>query len=336
MAMGRPPQVKWYPSKNAFMVTIHGKRHNLGQEESEANRTYHLLMAEAEASSTPDCEITVGYLARIFLESYEHAEIRTHEFYERYVEKFIADKRTLRVAEVKPHMITDWIRRDFPKASPNTKNGAIRAISRMFNWGIKGGRIQITNPCKGVERPTYEPRQTYIEPENWEVIFRHIAKDDTFLDFVVFMKNTGCRPVEARWMTAKNYDRVNGLIFWGNREKGKFKNRRILLNSTAKEIVERLIDQYPTGPLLRNSQKKPWKTYSICNRFSRLQRKTGLDFSAYTIRFTFCTDALRKGLDPVKVADLMGHKDLQMVMKVYKQVKLESPEMRAALEQATS
>ena len=42
-----------------------------------------------------------------------------------------------------------------------------------------------------------------------------------------------------------------------------------------------------------------------------------LGFSLYTLRHSWCTHALERGLDAVTVAMLMGHRDTTMISRVY-------------------
>lgn len=57
----------------------------------------------------------------------------------------------------------------------------------------------------------------------------------------------------------------------------------------------------------------------------RIVRSLAPHHSLYTLRHSWATNALRKGVDPLTVAILMGHKDPSMLARVYQHL-AHSPE----------
>ena len=57
----------------------------------------------------------------------------------------------------------------------------------------------------------------------------------------------------------------------------------------------------------------------------RIARSLAPHHSLYTLRHSWATNALRKGVDPLTVAILMGHKDPSMLARVYQHL-AHSPE----------
>jgi integrase len=51
---------------------------------------------------------------------------------------------------------------------------------------------------------------------------------------------------------------------------------------------------------------------------------------AYLFRHTYATDALENGVDPITVAELLGHKDTTMVSRVYQHLSQRVEHMRQA------
>ncbi|MCY2964013.1 MAG: tyrosine-type recombinase/integrase, partial [Planctomycetota bacterium] len=115
--------------------------------------------------------------------------------------------------------------------------------------------------------------------------------------------------------------------------------RVIYLTPTAWEITERLLTQHPEGKLCRNRHGKAWTTDAIRNRFRRLRDTLGdklpADLCAYSFRHTYATDALERGVDPVTLAELMGHRDATMVSRVYQHLNQRLDHMQAAARKAT-
>ena len=43
----------------------------------------------------------------------------------------------------------------------------MRSVQRAFNWAVKGRKLK-NSPLAGLEKPAYVPRDTIIEPEQWD------------------------------------------------------------------------------------------------------------------------------------------------------------------------
>src|SRR6202012_486120 len=93
---------------------------------------------------------------------------------------------------------------------------------------------------------------------------------DVFRDFLIAVRETGCRPGEVMKVRAYNVDLTAGT--W--ELKGKDFNitgelRTVYLTPTMLAMSRRLMAANPTGELFRNSEGKPWNRHSIKNRFAR-------------------------------------------------------------------
>jgi integrase len=89
----------------------------------------------------------------------------------------------------------------------------------------------------------------------------------------MLMRQTGCRPLEARTTEARHFDRKNRcLVFERYESKGhggeKTVERRVVpLTDIAFEICQRQALKYLTGPLLRNTHGTPWRPGSAMAGF---------------------------------------------------------------------
>jgi integrase len=161
-------------------------------------------------------------------------------------------------------------------------------------------------------------------------------KDDCFLEFVVTMRETGCRPKEIRDVEARHFDKdARCWTFPREEAKGKREPRVVLLNDRAFEICQRRALKYPSGPLFRNEDGNPWTKDALVCRCKRLTKKLGFHVCPYAIRHTFATDAIIRGVDLVTIAQLMGHRDLEMLQRIYQHVKKRGDHLREALKKAT-
>ncbi len=121
---------------------------------------------------------------------------------------------------------------------------------------------------------------------------------------------------------AKIYNKGNDeIIAVLNKNNIEVKNRLNSVDEKAKEILEDLAKQNPSGVLFRNSKGTAWTKDSIKCRTARISKKVGFRVIAYGARHSFATGALtRGGVDPISLAHLMGHRDVSMVAKVYSHI----------------
>ncbi|HWA97501.1 MAG TPA: site-specific integrase [Pirellulales bacterium] len=243
-----------------------------------------------------------------------HNAPSTFEFYKRFIVSFGNHiGKSLRVGRLKPHHVTDWL--DENSWDETTRGCAIRAVKRPIQWAVDEGYIT-ASPVKAVKRIKGKRRETIISPEQWGEILS--ASDATFRDFLTFIRETGARPQEARKVEARHFDEKNArLMLSADESKGKIA-RTIYLTETALKLVKRLVQKYPTGPLLRNSRGAPWTKNAVVCRFRRIREKTGLDgLVCYSTRHTFGTELLVNGVDSLVGAELMGHVDKTMLAETY-------------------
>ena len=189
------------------------------------------------------------------------------------------------------------------------------SVMRCFNWAAERNYLP-ENPVRKVpDKPKRKRREVVFSPELWEDL-RSRIKDQAFGDFVDFMNETGCRPKEARIMEARHVRLEHDVvIFPPSESKGGERGRTIFLTDKAAEICRR--NMRPEGPILLNTQGRPWTKNSINSRFQRLKKKLGKQVFAYAIRHTFITDSLLAGQDSTVLGELVGHADKKMVSTVY-------------------
>jgi integrase len=250
------------------------------------------------------------------------------------------------VANLKPLHVTRWVDKHWPvkaitkagktitpAASDNTREGAIRAVKRGFNWAEKQGVLS-KNPVKAVQKPKATPRDVYLWPEQYDQLLI-LIKDQCFRDVVEVLRHTGCRPQELRLVEARWFNREDRC--WEFPKKGvpqKLRGRVVMLDDTAFEICQRIALKYPEGPMFRNRRGQPWKKDALVCRCRRLRPKVGFYVCPYAIRHTFATDAILRDVDLVSIAKLMGHADLRMLSTIYEHVEKRTDHLRKELNQA--
>jgi integrase len=223
---------------------------------------------------------------------------------------------------------------------------------------VEEGHLE-ASPVAKVKKPAYTPRDAIITQEQWKALVCAVKErpySQGFLDFLMLLRNTGCRPIEARTAEARHLDRKGRcLVFERHESKGhggeRTTERRVVpLTDEVFDLCVRLALKNPAGPLLRTKAGTPFNRRSIIKWFRRLEGKekkrktkapsrskyTVLDFSvtAYMLRHTWATEAIERGVDLITVATIMGHKDLTQLMKTYQHMNKKGEHLRRALYQA--
>jgi integrase len=215
----------------------------------------------------------------------------------------------------------------------NTKNDFASAVQRAFNWALKQGLIE-RNPVAHVEKPGREARDLAVGPEDYAQVMEHVSEPN-FRLLLELAWETGARVQELRKVEALYLDKANNrLVFPPKEAKGKKYHRVIYLTDKAREIVARQCAKHRTGPILRNSEGKPWNKDSINCAFCRLKKKMGRKLHLGAWRKGYATEALKAGIDTVTVAHLMGHRDGTMVSRIYGRVQQDPAYMSDAAKRA--
>lgn len=352
-------------SRNSWYVQIRGEEHKLGSDKEQAFQEFHRLMG-SELPTTN--KTTVAALVAQFLGWIEqNRKPGTYEWYRNHCESFVKHVGPrLRVSDVKPYHVDKWLKSHSKNRSvvtvgerrgrqtkrtgtENSKtylNGGCRAVARAFNWAQKQGLLA-ASPIKGMERPAAKRRDEYLTLEQWAQLLALVKPSDPFYDLLVFLWETGARPFEARMARADNFHaETRQIILDLEDSKGEKYQRVIMLNDRAFEIVSRLASD---GPIFKHGSKRAatkksnrddahpdaWEARSIQCRFKRLSTKLGYKVIPYVIRHSWITHALLRGVDPLTVGILAGHKDATQVMRTYQHLARDRAFLAAKLRQAT-
>jgi integrase len=160
--------------------------------------------------------------------------------------------------------------------SNNTKNDFATTVQRAFNWALEDGLID-RNPLARVRKPAREGRELAISSVEYRQIMAAV-QETGFHDLLELAWETGARVQELRTIEARHVDlERHRIIFPPTESKGKKRHRVIYLGTDrACEIVGRLVEAHPTGPVLRNAAGKPWTKDTINSAFIRLRVALGL------------------------------------------------------------
>lgn len=342
MPKGAP--APWYRrSRKSWFVTIGGKQIDLQTgDRREAYRRWHELELQPEPTAPAVPNLTARELCARFLEwAQTHTRPASYDWYSYFLCSFAPTiPATLLASDIRPFRVTQWLDRR-KRWGTGSRRGAICTVKRAFQWGVQEGYLQFS-PLAGLKKPAGRRRESVLTAEQRELVIA-AAPDQCFRDFLILLQETGARPHEVRTIAVRHVDTVRQLWVLPPEEhktgRKTGRPRVIYLTPTAWAITERLMGQSPEGPLCRNSRGVAWSGNAIRCRFRRLREKLAEelpdDFCAYLFRHSFATDALERGLDAVTVAELMGHRDVAMLSRVYQHLNQRVDHLRSAARRAT-
>jgi integrase/recombinase XerC len=328
------PKPFFKESRGRWYVQIGPKQYNLGPDEDPAFERYHELMRQQPKEGSADVTLAVGVLDAFLSWVEKNVAARTYEWYQRHCQAFASSlDPLLTVTQLKKHHLTACLSK--LKHSSATKNGLCRAVMRAFKWAEDEEHIQ-KSPLAGFKKPQARRRETVITTEQFEKLLPLIARDH-FRDLVTVCWDTGCRAQEIVKVEKRHVDfEIGRWVFPAEESKGKSFPRVVYLTPRALKITKRLCEAYPTGPIFRNDDRVPWTRHAVSCVFLRMKEKLGRKLCLTAIRHSWATLALKRGVDPLTVAILMGHTDPSMLAKVYAHLAQDPEYLLKAAKKATA
>ena len=244
-------------------------------------------------------------------------------------------------------------------------NFARRVIVSILNAAIHDD-IVIRNVAAGapVLKTTKKPARETIHRELTDQelkIFFALIKNSIFYNACRFMLYTGARVGECCGLQWRDIDRKKGLIHirktvtrnsegkWvlGETTKTRTSKRDIPINKAVQEVLEEQWDLYRNthDVLALNDLVFPGErgqvvysnVFDNCIRYA-LGKKEAVNiapFSVHAFRDTFASRAIRAGVPPNTLKEILGHASLSMTMDLYAHVsqqdKIESMERMQAI-----
>lgn len=238
-------------------------------------------------------------------------DIRTLENYAFYADRFEARYGHLRVSELAPKHVTDWIASN-PTWGPSAQRHAIITVQRVCNWALNERRIT-ENPFRGIRKPSGKRREQLVPPDVHERMVRLAGSqkgsgkiDRQFRLVLVAMRHAGGRPQDVANVRIENVNVDCWVIPEHKTLRHTGRPRIVYLSPCLQTITRILAGNRKAGPLFRGRRGK-LTTNAIKCRITRLREELGVsDVVAYSYRHTYITDALERGVDVATVAELVG------------------------------
>jgi integrase len=321
------------------MTTLGGTKIRLAQGRSGralAEQRFHELKAtQSRPSNATDARIA-DIIDDFLAWSQTHRAAETNRNHIWYGQKFSEHIGYLKATELRPIHLTRWI--DEQSWGQTTQRNARRSIYRAFSWAVEEGLLR-QNPLLGMKCPSARTRQRAMTDEEFRALMRGSKHD--FKALLYSLRQTGCRPKEARMLTWGQVHDDRWMLLQHKTAHKTHTVRVIYLTKPMQRLMCVLrgkSDRNPAEPVFLNARQQPWTGNAIRLRIQRLKEKLRLstDLCAYLARHAFGTSAILRGVDPVTVATLMGHRSLEMVSRVYVHLAGEHAHLQEAAERATA
>lgn len=335
----------WYRAeRNEWCVTINGVHHRLGEHPAgakapkkskrtgkwnapkEIEDAFVRLLAGEEKPATPEPAAPEAGSVQAAFHAFnkwckENRGALTARRYKEVLEDFInfeiegIQLGLLSVDRIHAGHVTAWLEAR-PTWGPTTRRNAITAIQRAFNWGV--GNLGLSrNPVRGMSKPTAKRRSSVLTPEEFALILANVPQ--TLADLLIVSYDSGARPAEVKRFERRHIDlEKRRAVIPAEEAKGKLHTRVVYFpTERSLEIIRRLCEKHPEGPLFRNRLGNAWTGDAIKCAFTRLKAVLGRTVTHYDFRRTFITRKIIAGVDSHVVAKLAGHQSTAMIDKHY-------------------
>jgi integrase len=285
----------------------------------------------APAQPPVKAEPTVAEVIGQFLADAEsRVKAKTLTGYRDFLDPFAKQHGTLEASALTPMTAEAYSRK--PEWSPSTRHDFLGTLASAFRWAERARLIDRT-PLLGLRRPPKASRgaETLITPEEHARLCE--AATPWFRLFLIVTYATGARPGEVAAIAADNFDSEAGLVrLKDHKTAHKGKIRVLYLTPEIVALVVRQRERYPSGPLLRNRNGKPWNCWAVVQAIRVTRERVGIAHAVtYGLRHSFATDALANGVPDAQIAELLGHSGTAMLHKHYSHLGARSQALREAL-----
>lgn len=254
----------------------------------------------------------------------DHSIYRNH-IMDRFAEKRMNEISSFDLERMKAEMAKD----DY---APGTIKHCLALMRQIFNkawvWGLYRGE----NPVRGVKMPvTQNERQRFLSLEEIDLLLQELkmnrrknvpeeSKDPILHDMALFSLHTGARAGEIFKLCGRDLDFKNGLIALVDTKNTA--TRYAFMTESLRAMLERRRPENPNDYVFSN--RNAGKITEISNSFQRVVDRLGFNkgvtdrrykVTFHTLRHTFCSHLAIQGETLQTIAELAGHKTLQMTKR---------------------
>lgn len=227
--------------------------------------------------------------------------------------------------ELNKQKVISFVEWRLSKVSNRAVKRDIANLSSAFNWAIEKNYLT-SNLTKGIKKPKIvEKLPVYFTEAEYETLKRVIDNEDV-KDIVEFGLLTGIRQNDLINLTWQQIDFKNSTLILDNRnsrtKSGKVHS--LPLSIAALQVLsKREINK--SGNLIFTYNGERFKQWFLCKRFREYVTKAGLSsqLSFHSLRHTFASWLIQKGVPLYVVSKLLTHSDLRTT-QIYSHLKQEN------------
>lgn len=277
------------------------------------------VTSKETALVTSDLDGKINYfLATKKLEGLSEATLKNYTYTLRKLEKFFnKPASTISTGDIKMFMYSEG-----ETKSPSGMNTFMTPIRLFFKF-LQNEEFIVKDPCASI-KPVKEPKREK-KPLNEEQVemLRDCMLSKRDRAILEFFLSTGCRVAEVGNVKISDIDfnhRTLLVIGKGNKE------RRVYFTERCKRaILNYLKERKDSTEYLFVSKKAPYKKlnnrgYQVIVKNMQRMANIEMNITPHTFRHTMATNALRSGMAPECIQQILGHNDVGLTLRVYAKV----------------
>ena len=277
------------------------------------------VTSKETALVTSDLDGKINYfLATKKLEGLSAATLKNYTYTLGKLKKFFNKPvSTISVGDIKMFMYAES-----ETKSPSGMNTFMIPIRLFFKF-LQNEEFIVKDPCSSIKAVKEPKREKKPLNEEQVEILRDCMLSKRDRAILEFFLSTGCRVAEVGNVKISDIDFVNKtllVIGKGNKE------RRVYFTERCKRaIMNYLKERSDNTDYLFVSSRAPYK--KLNNRgyqviVDKMQKMANIEMNItpHTFRHTMATFALRSGMAPECIQQILGHNDVGLTLRVYAKV----------------